>query len=144
MTEEFRVSAVQMDVQLGKKAANLDRMAGFARQAAGEGAGLVVFPECVLTGYCLESREEGFEYAEPIEGPAVEFVADFCRELGLHVVFGLLESDGEKLYNALALVGPGGLLGSYRKAHLPHLGIDHFVDAGESLSTVHQLSLIHI
>ena len=39
MTEEFRVSAVQMDVQLGKKAANLDRMAGFARQAAGEGAG---------------------------------------------------------------------------------------------------------
>ena len=50
MTEEFRVSAVQMDVQLGKKEANLDRMAGFARQAAGEGAALVVFPECALTG----------------------------------------------------------------------------------------------
>ena len=144
MTEEFRVSAVQMDVQLGKKEANLDRMAGFARQAAGEGAGLVVFPECALTGYCFESREEGFEHAEPIKGPAVELVADFCRELGLHVVFGLLESDGEKLYNALALVGPGGLLGSYRKAHLPHLGIDHFVDAGESLSTVHQTPLCNL
>ena len=129
MTEEFRVSAVQMDVQLGKKEANLDRMAGFARQAAGEGAALVVFPECVLSGYCFESREEGLEFAEPIDGAAVEFVSNFCRELGLHVVFGLLESAGEKLYNSLALVGPGGLLGSYRKAHLPHLGIDHFVQS---------------
>lgn len=138
MTEEFRVSAVQMDVRFGEKAANLDRMAAFAREAAGEGAALVVFPECVLTGYCFESREEGCEYAESIPGPAVESVTSICRELDLHVVFGLLESAEEKLYNALALVGPEGLLGSYRKAHLPHLGIDHYVDAGENLSTVHQ------
>ena len=63
MTEEFRVSAVQMDVRLGEKAANLERMDGFARQAAGEGAGLVVFPECVLAGYCFETacrRQGGF------------------------------------------------------------------------------------
>ena len=144
MTEEFRVSAVQMDVRLGEKAANLERMDGFARQAAGEGAGLVVFPECVLAGYCFESREEGFEYAESIHGPAVESVTSICRELDLQVVFGLLESDGEKLYNALALVGPGGLLGSYRKAHLPHLGIDHYVDPGDNLSTVHETPLCRL
>ena len=95
MTEEFRVSAVQMDVRLGEKDANLERMDSFARQAVAEGAALVVFPECSLTGYCFESREEGAELAEPIGGPAVESMTGICRELDILTVFGLLESDGD-------------------------------------------------
>ena len=118
--EEFRVSAVQMDVRLGEKAANLERMDSFARLAVAEGAALVVFPECSLTGYCFESREEGSAVAEPVRGPAVESMTELCRELDILTVFGFLESEGESLYNSLALVGPDGLLGSYRKAHLPH------------------------
>ena len=121
--EEFRVSAVQMDVRLGEKDANLERMDSFARLAVSEGAALVVFPECTLTGYCFESREEGSEFAEPVGGPAVESMTGLCRELDILTVFGFLESEGDSLYNSLALVGPDGLLGSYRKAHLPHLGI---------------------
>ena len=144
MTEEFRVSAVQMDVRLGRKAANLESMDAFARVAVADGARLVVFPECSLSGYCLDSREEGFEHAEPLDGSAVESMTRLCRELDIHTVFGLLESAGDKLYNALALVGPDGLLGSYRKAHLPHLGIDHFVDPGDNLSTVHETPLCRL
>ena len=48
MMEEFRVSAVQMDVRLGEKDANLERMDSFARLAVAEGAALVVFPELSL------------------------------------------------------------------------------------------------
>ena len=47
----------------------------------------------------------------------------------MHVVCGLLERDGDTLYNAAVLVGPDGLIGTYRKTHLPFLGVDRFVDA---------------
>ena len=44
---------------------------------------------------------------------------------------GLLERDGDTLYNAAILVGPDGLIGSYRKTHLPFLGVDRFVTPGD-------------
>jgi 5-aminopentanamidase len=44
-----------------------------------------------------------------------------------------LERDGDTLYNAAVLVGPDGLIGSYRKTHLPFLGVDRFVTPGDEL-----------
>ena len=55
---------------------------------------------------------------------------DACRRLDTHVVCGLLERDGDTIHNAAVLVGPDGLVGSYRKSHLPFLGVDRFVRAG--------------
>jgi predicted amidohydrolase len=54
-----------------------------------------------------------------------------CREMNCYSVFGMLESDGERLFNAAVLVGPDGLIGSYRKVHLPYLGIDRFTSYGD-------------
>ncbi len=144
MTDVFRVSAVQMDVTLGEPGRNLHRMAVFARRAAEDGAALVVFPECALTGYCFDSRQEALEFAEPVDGPASAEVAGLCRELGIHAVFGLLETDGTRLFNALSLVGPGGFVAGYRKSHLPHLGVDHVVDAGERPFEVHETPLCRL
>jgi predicted amidohydrolase len=48
-------------------------------------------------------------------------------------VCGLLEVDGADLHNAAVLVGPDGLIGSYRKTHLPFLGVDRFTRAGDDL-----------
>lgn len=127
----MRIAGVQMDFRLGDPAANLDRMIGKMREARREGASLTVFPECALTGYCFTSIEEARPYAEPVPGPSVARMTDVCREIGGHVVYGLLESDGSRVFNALALVGPQGLVGSYRKTHLPFLGVDMYTDYGD-------------
>ena len=60
-----------------------------------------------------------------------------CAELGCYVVFGMLELDGTKVYNAAALVGPTGVIGSYRKVHLPYLGIDMFTSYGDRPFAIH-------
>ena len=52
-------------------------------------------------------------------------------------IFGLLERDGARLFNACVLAGPEGVVGSYRKVHLPFLGIDMFVDPGDRPFAVH-------
>jgi 5-aminopentanamidase len=109
------------------------------REAASEGARLVIFPECALTGYCYERKEEAFAQAEPIPGPSTEAFTRACRELGVWAVYGHLERDADRLFNALALVGPEGLIGSYRKIHLPFLGVDRLVTPGDRPFQVHDL-----
>ncbi len=127
----YRVAAVQMEPKLGRLGENLDRILGRLDEAAGAGAHLVVFPECALSGYGFASRDEGMAHAVPIDGEEVRRVVSACERHGCYCVFGLLERDGPRLFNACVMTGPGGVVGSYRKVHLPYLGIDMFVDPGD-------------
>jgi predicted amidohydrolase len=124
----MRVAVVQTDPALGDVARNLARIVEGIRGAR---ADLVVFPECALTGYSFESKPEGLRVAEPARGPSMERIAAACRDARAHAVVGFLERDGARLFNAAALVGPGGPVGVYRKMHLPFLGIDRFADPGD-------------
>ena len=131
MNDTVKIAGVQMDPKITRNEKNLAKMLLRTREAAGEGAGLIVFPECALTGYVFNSREEALPFGETIPGAATDGLAALCRELGVHVVFGLLEVNRDRFYNAATLVGPQGLVGTYRKNHLPFLGVDRFVDPGD-------------
>jgi predicted amidohydrolase len=137
----WTVAGVQMDCRLADKAANLRAMADRLAAAADRGARLVVFPECALTGYGFESREQARAAAEPLPGPATDALAAACARWNVWAVFGLLESDPAtgKLFNACGLVGPTGFVAGYRKAHLPCLGADRFTDPGDRPFAVHDL-----
>ena len=134
----IRIAGVQMDIKIGDVAANRAAIVGQMGVAAAAGARLVVFPECALTGYGFESREEALAFAEPIPGPSVQTIESHCARLGIAAAFGLLERDGDRLYNACVLVGPSGVIGSYRKVHLPFLGVDRFADPGDRPFAVHE------
>jgi predicted amidohydrolase len=140
----WKIAGAQIDCRLGAKALNLDLMRRKLREAAGGGARLVVFPECALTGYCFESKEEAWPHAETLPGPATDTLAADCRELGVWSAFGLLERDGDRLFNACALVGPDGFAAGYRKVHLPYLGVDRFATPGDRPFAVHDLGGLHL
>ena len=133
----YKIAAVQMDPKIGEVADNLKIILAKLEESAARGARLVVFPECALTGYGFESKAEARAFAEPVDGPSIHAVAEKCRSLGVWSVFGFLEADGEKLYNACVLVGPEGVTATYHKVHLPFLGIDRFADPGERPFAVH-------
>ncbi len=126
-----RVAAVQMEPKISEIEANLASILDRLREAAAAGARLVVFPECALTGYGFESRDEAIGRAEPIPGPSTRAVAAACSGLGTFAIFGLLERDGDRLFNVATLIGPDGVVGTYRKIHLPFLGVDRFADPGD-------------
>jgi predicted amidohydrolase len=140
----WTIAAVQTDCRFADPAANLTTVRRKLRDAAHHGAQLAVFPECVLSGYCFNSKAEARDSAQPLPGPATEALAADCRELNVHVVVGLLERAGDKLYNAAALVGPTGLVASYRKTHLPCLGVDRFTDRGEEPYKVHDIGGLRV
>jgi 5-aminopentanamidase len=127
----MQISGIQTDVTLGDRAANLDRMKTAIVQEVEQSSRLIVFPECFTTGYCFDSLEEAMAVAELMDGESVATAAAICNEQNCFTVFGMLERDGDQLFNTAALVGPNGLIGSYRKIHLPYLGVDRFTTPGD-------------
>lgn len=156
MAEPYRVAGVQMDVTIGRPELNLARMIEFLEETHRQGARLTVFPECALPGYCFESVEEALPYSESVPGPATERMTEACRKLGVFAAFGLLEVDrtehyggrshldAPRLFNACALVGPNGLIGCYRKLHLPYLGIDRFTTPGDRPFAVYDVGGLRV
>jgi predicted amidohydrolase len=130
----MRVAVAQIEPRLGEKERNLETCVARLEEAAAAEAELLVLPECAIPGYVYESAEEALPYAEEIPGTSTEALGRECRRLGIHVVCGLLERDGDDLRNAAVLVAPDGLAGTYRKTHLPFLGVDRFAVAGDELS----------
>ncbi|HKS94705.1 MAG TPA: carbon-nitrogen hydrolase family protein [Terriglobia bacterium] len=127
----MKVAAVQMDVKILEKEHNLQQVLHRLEDAAQAGAKVIVFPECALTGYCFKSREEAAPLAEAVPGPSTEKIAAVCRRLDVTAVVGMLEREGEYIYNAAAVIGPRGVLGTHRKVHLLHLGIDRYDALGD-------------
>jgi predicted amidohydrolase len=130
----MRVAVAQLEPRLAEPERNLEACIARLEEAAAAGAELIVLPECAIPGYMFESAEEALPYAEEIPGPSCERLERECARLGLHAVCGLLERDGDVLHNAAVLVGPDGLVGVYRKTHLPFLGVDRFVVPGDELT----------
>jgi predicted amidohydrolase len=142
----WTIAGVQMDCRLGDRPRNLAVIRERLRDAAGRGARLIVFPECALTGYCFESRQEALAHAEPVPGPSTEALAADCRKLGVWAAVGMLEHDPATggLFNACALVGPAGPPATYRKIHLPFLGVDRFATPGDRPFAVHDLGGLRV
>ena len=128
MKDIMKVSTVAFNAKWGDKEANLNRMAGYIEAAAAEGSNLIVFPEMGLTGYDDEEDKplkEKMQYklAETVPGPSSEKIAELTKKLGVYVAYGFPERDAEKsdvIYNAACVCGPKGIIGSYRKIHLPY------------------------
>ncbi len=113
-----RIACLQTEPVLGRVEANLARQLAMCAEAVDAGADLIVLPECSTTGWAFPSREQAVEASEPVPGGAsCTAWIDLCRRSGSHVVAGLVERVGDRLFNTSVLVGPDGHIGTYRKAH---------------------------
>lgn len=112
----WRLALAQMRVDPGDPAANLARAEDWIGWAAGEGARVVLLPEALDCGWTHPSARSA---AGPIPGgEACERLRGAARAHGVHVCAGLVERDGERLYNAAVFVDPEGRVRlHHRKIH---------------------------
>jgi N-carbamoylputrescine amidase len=104
------------------RAASLERAEKLIRQAAAQGANIILIQELFETPYfCQDQLAENFELARPVEGN--EGIAKFqslARELDVVLPFSFFERDNQAYFNSVAMIDAGGaLLGVYRKTHIP-------------------------
>ncbi len=101
---------------------NLQKSAAAIRQAAVQGAELVVLPELHTSLYfCQVEATQNFDLAEPIPGPSSQYFAAMAKELGIVIVASLFERRAPGLYHntAVVLEKDGSIAGCYRKMHIP-------------------------
>jgi predicted amidohydrolase len=127
--ENLKIATAQFEHKSSDKKYNLQIINQLSAKAAGEGANVVAFHECSVTGYTFAmhlSREQMLDLAEYIpDGPSIVKLTEIAREHNITVLAGLFEKDSEdKLYKAYVCVDKNGLVAKFRKLHPfinPHL-----------------------
>jgi predicted amidohydrolase len=118
----FRAAAVQTLARLGDYDHNIALATGFVEDAVKQGAELVVFPECMDTGYLFDSPEHCRELAETMtDGPFVKALAALARQHSIYIASGVTEWDPakEKLFNTGIMFGrKGEIVCHYHKQFL--------------------------
>ncbi|WP_136644395.1 N-carbamoylputrescine amidase [Tabrizicola sp. YIM 78059] len=102
--------------------ANADRAEALVRQAAGQGAQVVLIQELFAAPYfCIEQHARYFDLAQPAEGhPLIAQFQSLARELGVVIPVSFFERAGPAFFNSVAMVDADGrMLGIYRKSHIP-------------------------
>src|SRR5690606_1813765 len=107
--EPFKAAVVQTLAVLGDLDANLELVTGFVEEAAGEGARLIVFPECMNSGYLFDDAAHCRSAAEPVDGRYVTALKRLAAEHGAYIASGMTElgNDG-RIYNSLVMTSPAG------------------------------------
>jgi len=98
----FRAAAVQTLAKLGDFDFNIALATAYVEDAVRQGAELIVFPECMDTGYLFDSPEHCRELAETLtEGPFVKALSALSRKHGVYIASGITEWDPakEKIFN---------------------------------------------
>jgi len=131
MATPYKACLCQIDCKFGETKTNVDKVISCMREAAANGAVLMLFPECALEGYCFDSKEEVEKYAIEAKGPEIAEICAVAKELNVYACFGFTEKREDKYYNSAALVGPNGIEHVYSKMHMPYIGLDKFAEKGQ-------------
>jgi predicted amidohydrolase len=147
------VAAVQATPVMLDCDASVEKALDLTRDAAAQGAKLVVLPEGFISFYPSSSITQS-QYDEgmtdlfelmwlngvDVPGPVVDQLVHLCADLDIHLAIGVNERESQRpgtLYNTLLLLGPSGLLHKHRKL-MPthHERLFHGIGSGRDLSVV--------
>jgi N-carbamoylputrescine amidase len=121
MTTILRTALIQQSCS-NDRGATLDKTCAMIRQAAADGALLVVLQELHTGPYFCQIEDPGlFDMAEPIPGASSRVIAGLAGDLGVVIVASLFERRAPGLYHNTAVVfeKDGSTSGIYRKMHIP-------------------------
>ncbi|MFZ9856219.1 MAG: nitrilase family protein [Limisphaerales bacterium] len=118
----LRVATVQFESQPGDKESNFATLEAFVRKAAHQGARLVVFPECCITGYWFLrnlTRKQLAGLAEPIpDGPSTRRLQALAQQYDITIGAGWVETGRPGVFhNSYVVALPDGRLHRHRKLH---------------------------
>ncbi len=126
---KIKIAAAHLQPHAGKNPADKPpQFAPLIAEAARQKAELIVLPE-TLTYYGTGKKMH--ECAEPVPGPSTAYFGELAQKHDIHIVAGLIEKEGDAIYNVSALIGPDGkLIGKYRKVTLPRGEIEAGITPG--------------
>lgn len=125
----IKIATAQFENRSGDKKYNLSVIRELAQKAAADGADVIAFHECSITGYTFARHLDVSQMLDTAEfipdGPSVKTLTAIAEELNIVILAGLFEKDAnDNLFKAYVCVDRNGLVAKYRKLHPfinPHL-----------------------
>jgi predicted amidohydrolase len=122
---DFLVAGLRVTPKTWDKAHNFALLEKYARDAARQGASLVVTCEGFLDGYASNpsyapdvTHQRLLDVSEPLDGPWLERVRKLAMDLKIHLSVGFAERADDKCLNSVVLFSPQGeRLLHYSKTH---------------------------
>src|SRR3954467_2141295 len=118
----IKISSAQFEHKSGDKNYNLSVINSLSKKAKEQGARVIAFHECSITGYTFArhlSKEQMLHLAEPIpEGNSITKLREIAKKLDITILAGLFEKDAsDNLFKAYVCVDKNGLIAKHRKLH---------------------------
>jgi predicted amidohydrolase len=132
VTSHLRIGACQTPEILGDVEAALACIETFARRPASAEVDVLLFPECFLQGYLVESAHIS-KYALDLTAASFQTILERLSPIRPTLVFGVIEQCGAAHFNTAVVVRHGRLEGVYRKTHL--VPGERWFQAGKSYPT---------
>jgi predicted amidohydrolase len=132
--DKLKISTAQFENKSGDKSYNLSVIEHLSEKASKEGADVIAFHECSVTGYTFArnlSKEQMLDLAEFIpNGDSIVKLIEISKRYNIILLAGLFEKDeNDNLFKAYVCVDGKGLVAKYRKLH-PF--INPFLTQGEN------------
>ena len=120
--ENLKIATAQFEHKNGDKDYNLDIIEALSHKASLEGAKIVAFHECSVTGYTFArhlTKDQMLDLAEPIpQGSSVKKLQEIAKKNDIVVLAGFFEKDiHDNLYKAQVCVDRDGVIAKFRKLH---------------------------
>ena len=124
---KFMAAAVQAAPVFLDRDASVEKACALIKEAAGNGADLIVLPEVFIPGgpywawhmsmgEAMGYSAELFQNSVDVPGDCTEAIGNAARESGSYVVIGINERDNKSLYNTLLFFDrEGNMFGKHRK-----------------------------
>ncbi|MEX0883942.1 MAG: nitrilase family protein [Cyclobacteriaceae bacterium] len=119
---DLKIATAQFENKSGDKTYNLQEIEKLTKKAAREGAKVISFHECSITGYTFArklNKEELLDIAEYVpQGPSIQRLQQIAAENDMVILAGLFEKDQQgKIFKAQVCVGKNGLVAKHHKLH---------------------------
>ena len=112
----MKAAFIQFNPQFGEVDLNVKQALKLVEKTD---ADVIVLPELFNTGYLIVSEDEAFDLSERLpDGKTTAALSAAAKTKKTHIVAGLIERQGDDLFNSAVVVSPSGYLGRYRKVHL--------------------------
>ena len=120
--ENLKIATAQFEHRSGDKEYNLSVIEALSQRASLEGAKVIAFHECSITGYTFArnlSKEQMLDLAEMVpQGSSVKKLQEIAKKNDIVILAGLFEKDKEgKVHKPYVCVDKDGLVTKFRKLH---------------------------
>ena len=119
--KEINIATAQFQTRNGDKNYNLTRIEELTAEAAGKGASIISFHELSITSYSYLrklTKSELMDLAEEVpSGESTERLIEIAGKYNVALLAGLVEKEGDRVYNTFVCVTGDGFVAKYRKLH---------------------------